>query len=90
MGLLTEPNAWVRAVLGHFFFVYIHPFPDGNGRTARFLMNAILVTGGFPWVIVRVSQREKYFAALEKASINGDILALSDFLREEMAAAGKN
>ena len=53
-------------------------------------MNAILVTGGYPWVIVRVSQREKYFAALEKASIKADILALSDFLREEMAAAGKN
>lgn len=88
--LRAEPNAWAKAVLGHFFFVYIHPFPDGNGRTARFLMNAILVTTGYPWVIVRVSQREKYFTALEKASINGDILALSDFLSEEMAAAGKN
>lgn len=38
----AEPNAAVRAVLGHFLFVYIHPYMDGNGRLARFLMNAML------------------------------------------------
>src|SRR5690606_3885017 len=37
--LQTEKDAWIRAVLGHFCFVYIHPFPDGNGRIGRFLMN---------------------------------------------------
>lgn len=31
-----EENAIVRAILGHFVFVYIHPYMDGNGRTARF------------------------------------------------------
>lgn len=41
-----EENAIVRAILGHFFFVYIHPYMDGNGRTARFLMNVMLVTAG--------------------------------------------
>lgn len=39
--LESEDNAIVRAVLGHFFFVYIHPYMDGNGRTARFLMNVM-------------------------------------------------
>ena len=43
----TEPG--VRAVLGHWLFGYIHPYPDGNGRMARFLMNVMLVSGGFPW-----------------------------------------
>lgn len=39
--LESEGNDIVRAVLGHFFFVYIHPYMDGNGRTARFLMNVM-------------------------------------------------
>jgi integrase len=42
-----EENAIVRAILGHFVFVYIHPYMDGNGRTARFIMNSMLVTGGY-------------------------------------------
>lgn len=87
--LREEKNPWTRAVLGHFFLVYIHPFPDGNGRTARFLMNAVLVTAGYQWTIVRVSQRTRYFAALEKASINGDPWELSAFLIDEMNACGK-
>ena len=68
-----EDNAIVRAILGHFFFVYIHPYMDGNGRTARFLMNVMLVTGGYSWRIVTVEERETYMSALEKASIEGDI-----------------
>lgn len=71
--LEEEDNPLVRAILGHFFFVYIHPYMDGNGRTARFLMNAMLVTGGYAWRIITVEERAKYMAALEKASIDGDI-----------------
>ena len=66
--LESEDNAIVRAILGHFFFVYIHPYMDGNGRTARFLMNVMLVTGNYPWRIVTVEERTTYMAALEKAS----------------------
>lgn len=73
-----EDNAIVRAILGHFFFVYIHPYMDGNGRTARFLMNVMLVTAGYPWRIVTIEERTTYMAALEKASIEGDI---SDFAK---------
>jgi len=40
----TEPSA--RVVLGHFIFVYIHPYMDGNGRVGRFLMNLMLAAGG--------------------------------------------
>ena len=42
----TEPS--VRVVLGHFIFVYIHPYVDGNGRMGRFLMNTMLASGGYP------------------------------------------
>ena len=73
-----EASALVRAVLGHFFYVYIHPYMDGNGRTARFVMNSQLVTGGYPWVVVPVEQRQEYMAALEKASVEEEI---GDFAR---------
>lgn len=68
-----EPDAFVRAVLGHFFFVYIHPYMDGNGRTARFVMNCQFVTGGYPWVVVPVERRDEYMVSLEKASVEEDI-----------------
>ena len=42
-----EKTPWVKALLGDFILVYIHPFPDGNGRTARFLMNAVF---SFIWL----------------------------------------
>lgn len=75
-----EPNPAVRAVLGHFIFVYIHPYGDGNGRMARFLMNSMLASGGYPWTVIRVDDRASYMAALEQASVNGDIEPFADFI----------
>ena len=74
----TEPS--VRAVLGHFFFVYIHPYPDGNGRIARFLMNTMLASGGFPWTVIPVDNRDNYMAALEKASVDQDVGVFTVFI----------
>ena len=75
--LEQEENAAVRAVLGHFFFVFIHPYMDGNGRTARFILNVLLVTAGYPWRVITVEERADYMAALEKASTEGDITAFA-------------
>lgn len=75
-----EQDAFVRAVLGHFFFVYIHPYMDGNGRTARFTMNSQLVTGGYPWVVVPLEKRDDYMAALGKASIQEEIEPFVKFI----------
>lgn len=83
--LQSEPEASVRAILGHFIFVYIHPFSDGNGRIGRFLMNAMLAAGGFPWTIVRVSRRLQYLDALEHASTHRDIVPFTTFIAQEMA-----
>lgn len=77
--LAAEPHPAVRAVLGHFFFVYIHPYMDGNGRLARFIFNAMLVTGGYVWTVVPVQQRTPYMDALEQASSNRDIRPLAAF-----------
>jgi fido (protein-threonine AMPylation protein) len=78
--LENEPEASVRAVLGHFVFVFIHPYMDGNGRMGRFLMNAMLASGGYPWTVVPVEKRDEYMVALEHASVEQDISVFSAFL----------
>lgn len=45
--LVQEADPAVRVVLGHFIFVYIHPYMDGNGRMARLLMNTMMAAGGY-------------------------------------------
>jgi len=78
--LREEPNPAVRAILGHFVFVYIHPYMDGNGRMGRFLMNVMLASGGYSWTVVPVERRNDYMNALEKASVGQDIESFADFL----------
>jgi len=80
--LEEEPDAGVRAVLGHWLFGYVHPYPDGNGRVARFLMNAMLASGGFSWTVIRVEDREKYLRALDAASIEQKIEPFARFIAE--------
>jgi Fic family protein len=80
--LETEEEASVRVVLGHFMFVYIHPYMDGNGRMGRFLMNLMLASGGYPWTIVPLGRRTDYMTALESASVGGDIKPFAQFLAE--------
>ena len=79
--LLREENEpAVRVVLGHFVFVYVHPYFDGNGRMGRFLMNVMLAAGGYPWTVIPVERRSDYMAALEDASVRQDIKAFAKFL----------
>lgn len=78
--LKEEKESAVRVVLGHFMFVYIHPYIDGNGRMGRFLMNVMLASGGYPWTIVPVEKRNDYMAALELASVDQDIKPFTLFL----------
>lgn len=61
----------------HFRFVYIHPFIDGNGRTARLLMNLILMRNGYPIAVIKNDDRDEYMKALETASTSGN---LNDFV----------
>ncbi len=75
-----ENNPAVRVVLGHFMFVYIHPYMDGNGRMGRFLMNVMLAAGGYPWTVIPVEERDAYMQALEAASTTENIVPFTDFL----------
>jgi hypothetical protein len=87
--LMEEQEAAVRIVLGHFVFVYIHPYVDGNGRIGRFLMNAMLASGGFPWTVVPLEQRDRYMNALEIASTQQDILPFAAFISDLVRATGR-
>lgn len=87
--LRAEPEPSVRVVLGHFIFVYIHPYTDGNGRMGRFLMNLMLGAGGYPWTVVPVERRDAYMAALEDASVGQNIVPFAKFLGELVAASVK-
>jgi hypothetical protein len=79
--LEQEKSAAVRAILGHFIFVYIHPFSDGNGRLGRFLMNVMMGSGGYPWTIVPVVRRTEYMNALEQASCHDNVVDFVKFIK---------
>ncbi len=76
--LMQEFVAWIKtniskihpvafAAQTHHRLVHIHPFTEGNGRTARLFMNLLLMQKGYPIVIILKNDRQKYYRALEKA-----------------------
>lgn len=67
------------ATFVHHELARIHPFVDGNGRTARLLCNLILMEKGYPPIIIRTRDRKKYFDCLEKAHF-GNLKAFIDFI----------
>ncbi len=75
--LRSEDQPAVRAVLGHFFLLYLKPFAEGNGRLARLLMNVLLASGGLPWTVIPAEQAGEYQAAAETACVAGDIVPLA-------------
>ena len=87
--LEAEVEPQVRAVLGHFLFAYIHPYMDGNGRLARFLMNLMLATAGYVWTVIPVEKRKQYMDALEQASSFAKIAPFVAFIAELAKAQAK-
>ncbi|MBT4880451.1 MAG: Fic family protein [Alphaproteobacteria bacterium] len=78
--LTSEKEPTVRIVLGHFIFVYIHPYMDGNGRIGRFLMNLMLAAARYPWMTIPLGDRKTYMTALEKASVHQNIKPFANYL----------
>jgi Fic family protein len=64
----------------------IHPFSDGNGRTARLLMNLLLIRGGYVPVSVRPEDRARYLDALERGSLTDDLNPFQTFMHERLDA----
>jgi Fic family protein len=69
-----------RAARLHIDLVKIHPFVDGNGRTARLIMNLELLKHGFPAVVLSVATRLAYYEALDIAHLEGDYSAFLELL----------
>lgn len=82
--LINEKSTFVRAILGHFFIIYIHPFMDDNALMARLFMNSQLVSGGYPWTVIPVWKSDMYEEALEKACTKGDIYDLAHLVAESI------
>lgn len=90
--LMGDFAAWLGAAgaspatafAAHLRLVGIHPFNDGNGRTARLLMNLVLIRGGYPPVAVRPVDRPPYIAALQQAQARGDDAGFNRLLHERL------
>ncbi len=75
LAMVTQPeNPWtarygpiIAAAVAHTWFVIVHPFADGNGRTARILMNLLLMRSGIPIAVITTEDRIRYYEALEEA-----------------------
>uniref|UniRef100_A0A915PM24 protein adenylyltransferase n=1 Tax=Setaria digitata TaxID=48799 RepID=A0A915PM24_9BILA len=74
-----------RAAIAHYKLVSIHPFIDGNGRTARLLMNLILMQSGFPPVIIPVEARADYYDTLNAAN-RGNLRPFIRFIAQQTDA----
>jgi Fic family protein len=87
-GLWLETAGSVPATVfeAHFRLTAIHPFGDGNGRTARLLMNLLLIRGGYPPVAIRPEDREGYLAALEQGSVAADLTSFQSLMHERLDA----
>jgi len=82
--LKDAPPTPATAFEAHFRLTAIHPFGDGNGRTARLLMNLLLIRGGYPPVAVRPEDRKPYLDSLERASLADDLVPYQTFMHERL------
>lgn len=88
--LMSELGSWLAgqpasaevAFEAHLRLVSIHPFADGNGRTARMLMNLILIRAGYPPIPIRPEDRKRYLESLESCQTGGETMPYFDLLSE--------
>lgn len=72
----------LRAAVLHTWLTHVHPFLDGNGRTARAILNLELIRAGYPSVIIRHKDRGRYLEALSESDAGGDLGPMLDLLVE--------
>ena len=93
--LMAEFGQWLskaectpqNAFEAHARLVSIHPFTDGNGRTARLLMNLILIKGGYPPVVVTPEGRPDYIDALEHRQLSDDNSDFETLMAKQLLAS---
>ena len=79
-------NPILLAAEFHYKFIRIHPFDDGNGRTARILMNFILMKFGYPPVIIKTQDKDNYFAVLQLADA-GNLEAFLEYIAQNLVSS---
>jgi Fic family protein len=85
--LFAAPKAHpvILAAEAHARLVSIHPFIDGNGRTARLIMNLLLIHYGYPPAVIKVSQRAQYLDAIEEWQQNNNEFPFKKMLIESVS-----
>ena len=92
--LMRDFGGWLEAAPltpeaafdAHFRLTAVHPFSDGNGRTARLLMNLLLIRGGYVPIAVRPEDRKRYLDALEHGSLTEDRRFFQALMHERLDA----
>lgn len=84
----TSIHAVLAAAALHYNQVAIHPFNDGNGRTARLMMNDLLLRRGYPICIIDVRQRAEYLRTLDAAN-EGTLEPFASFIARSAIATMK-
>jgi Fic family protein len=87
LGVEQQLHPVELAAEAHYRLVTIHPFVDGNGRSARLLMNLILIMLGYPPALIRKRDRLAYITALEKAQLGG---SKADYLKLIISAVNRS
>jgi len=76
-----------RAIVLHAWLAHIHPFIDGNGRSARAITNLELIRAGYPPIIIKKKERDRYIQSLSESDLAGDLRSFFDLMIERMEGA---
>lgn len=80
----NEIDPIIKAAILHCEFIAIHPFFDGNGRTARLLVNYELAKHKLPTIVIKARNKRAYLAALEKGIMTGDVTDVANMIKEKV------
>ena len=83
----SQLPAIVRSAILHSWLAHIHPYIDGNGRASRAIGNLELVRAGYPPIIIRKKERERYLDALSESDIAGDIRSFLELILDRAEGA---
>jgi Fic family protein len=97
MQQMTEWQTWskqnislpapIRACVIHAWLTHIHPYIDGNGRTSRAIGNLELIRAGYPPIIIKKKERDRYIDALSQSDSGGDIRAFMELIFDKLEGA---
>lgn len=82
-----ELPAPIRAAVLHAWLTHVHPFIDGNGRTSRAISNLELIRAGYPPIIIKKKERDRYIQALADSDKGGDLNSFLDLIFDKIDAA---